>query len=394
MSKQKKEIFKSTLYKKISKLKIILYITSILIFILFLIINLSTLGTNPSNKEIITSIINALSIALLSLPISLSTLYNSFYQDEEKYAHIKTIITDKYDKEIIEKLNKADINVILLSESKTNFKIIKEEKITSKVLLENIQIKTDNIKLLDKKIDKTTTIKEFKNLSKLYNKIETSRGTHDNYIRTIKYLVTSNLSIIISYILLHILGFPVQYNILLVSILKLYTTIKSRYLYKTLPYDQDIMLRKVKPANIILGKQETMFLIMESFIIAFSMTIPYMYFLASGISIPTSFTLQIVIFIITNTLLPYYEINDSSYLKNIFKYIKHIKLHIFTLISIVMILILNYTKYFGTSNIRLQNNIGCLVISIFTILLLELPKLARYSTVKGRLKNESKNNKK
>ena len=46
------------------------------------------------------------------------------------------------------------------------------------------------------------------------------------------------------------------------------------------------------------------------------------------------------------------------------------------LISICMIFIVNFTKLFQTANIQLQNNMACLVISIFTILILELPKIA------------------
>ena len=41
------------------------------------------------------------------------------FNDEENYSHIKTITTNIYDKDITDKLNKADINVILLSEEKT-----------------------------------------------------------------------------------------------------------------------------------------------------------------------------------------------------------------------------------------------------------------------------------
>ena len=394
VSKRKKEIYKSTLYKKIVKLKIILYIFSALVFILFFIINLSSLGTNPSINEIVVSILNSFSIAILVMPISLETLYSSFFSNEEKYSHIKTIITNRFNKEVISKLNDADINVILLSEEKTNLKVVKEDKVTSKLLLENFQIKTSDLKILDKKVDRGICVKEYKDLNKLYEKIKNSRGIHDNYIRTIKYLIYSNAPILLSYLFIILLGFPVEYNILLSVLLKLFIFLKTRLLYKVLTFDSDIMLRKVKNSNIILGSQENVFLIMECFIITFALTIPYMYFLANGVSISIAFTILIVTFIIINSLLPYYQLNDSSFIKNIFKNIKNMRLNISLLISICMIFIVNFTKLFKTANIQLQNNMACLVISIFTILILELPKIARFSAKRGRRKNEIKNNKK
>lgn len=390
----KKNVYKSYLYKKINKLKILSYLTSIVTFIIFLIINLISVGTNPSTQEILTSIINALSISLLTIPISINSLYHKNFNEEEKYTHIKTIVTNKYNKEIFDKLNKADINVILLSDKKTNLTKITEENITSNILKKTIQIDTSNLKILDKKINKENTIKEFKDISDLYIKIENARNIHDNYIKGIKHAMFTYIPIILSYILLLLVGFPVKYDILLISILKLYTTIKVNYLYKTLPYEEDIMTRTVKPSNIIFGKQELLLLIMEIFIIAFGLTVPYMYVLASGGSITLAYTIFLVTFIITNTLHTYYELSDSSFLKNIFKYLKHIKIHLFTLISIVMILIFNYTKFFNTMNITLHNNIGALIISLFILFVLEMPKLARFTSKKGKKKHATKNNKK
>lgn len=392
--KKNNHVYKKELYNQIKKVKILCYIISIFIFIIFFVINLIPLGSNPTSQEILTSIINSLSISLLSIPISLDTLYLRMFNNEEKYSHIKTIITNINNEETINKLNESKINVILLSNSKTKLKTIPEDKITSKILKETIQIKTKDLKILDTKINKETTIKEFDNIEDLYKKIEQSRGTHDNYIRTIKYLISTYLSLILSYIFISIMNFPLYYNLLLICILKVYTTIKTEYLYKYLPYDTDIMTRTVKPSNILIGKQETMFLIMESFIISFAITIPYMYILASGASLQLASTFSIVITIIINTLLSYYYLNDTSYIINIFKEIKNIRLHIFTIISIVLIIIINYTTYFGTKNITLYNNLGALILSLIFITILEIPKLARFTSKKGKKKNDTKNNKK
>lgn len=392
--KNNKHVYKKDLYNKITKIKKICYLISIITFIIFLIINLIPLGLNPSVKQLTEAIVNSLSVSLLSVPISLETLYLRFFNNEEKYSHIKTIVTNINNQDIITKFNNADINVILLSNSKTKLKTITEDNITSKILNETIQIKTQDLKIIDKKIHKETTIKEFNNLEDLYHKIEQSRGTHDNYIRTIKYLVSTYLSLVISYLFISIMGFPIYYNLLIVCILKLFTTIKTEFLYKSLPYDKDIMTRTVKPSYILMGKQETLFLIMESFILSFAITTPYMYILASGASLEFASTMAIVTTIIINNIISYYYLNDSSYIINFFKEIKNIRLHIFTILSIIFIIILNYTKYFGTKNITLYNNLGSLAISAIFILSLEIPKIARFTTQKGKKKNETKNNKK
>ena len=393
-NKKNKHVYKKDLYNKVKKIKILCYLISIIIFILFFIINLIPIGNNPTTKEVFICIINSLSVALLSIPISLDSLYVRFFNNEEKYSHTKTIVTNIYNEELINKFNKADINVILLSNTKTKLKTIKEDEITSKILNETIQIKTNDLKIIDKKIKKETTIKELNSLEDLYHKIEQSRGTNDNYVRTIKYLVSTYLSLILSYIFISIMSFPVYYNLLIVCILKLYTLIKTEYLYKSLPYDKDIMERKVKPLDVIMGNQEILFLIMESFIISFAITIPYMYILASGASKEFATTMSIVITIIINTLISYYYLNDTSFIINIFKEIKNIRLHIFTLLSIILIIIVNFTTYFGTKNITLYNNFGGIAISSIFIVLLEIPKLARFISTKGNKKHANKNNKK
>jgi len=133
---------------------------------------------------------------------------------------------------------------------------------------------------------------------------------------------------------------------------------------------------------------------MESFIISFAITIPYMYILASGASKEFATTMSIVITIIINTLISYYYLNDTSFIINIFKEIKNIRLHIFTLLSIILIIIVNFTTYFGTKNITLYNNFGGIAISSIFIVLLEIPKLARFISTKGNKKHANKNNKK
>lgn len=386
ISKKHKRINKTELYKKVNKFKKILYISSILLFIIFLIINLSVLGNNPTEEETINCFLKALSIAIVALPISLDTLYLTTFTDEENYSHIKTIVTNIYDKELIAKFNKAHINVILLSEKKTDIKSITEKKITPSILTDTLQIKTNDTKIVDKLINKSTTKKEFKSLEVLYNKIINSRGIHDNYTRTIKYLIATYLPIILSYLFLIFMQFPVTYNILLVSLLKLYTTIITRAVYKYLPFDKDIPIRQVKPVNVLIPSQELFLLFIDCFIVFFTLTLPYMYVLAKDTGILFANTIYFVSFSIINILLTYYYLNDSSFILNIIKNIKKIRIHIFTIITIIFIIFININNYFITRNIGIQNIFGCLTISITGILILELTKLARFISMKGRKK--------
>lgn len=388
--------YKDTLYQKTTILKKILYLLSCLTFIVVLIINFVLSEDTFSIKETLNYIINALSISLLVSPLTLSNLYITSFKQEEKISHIKTIITNKIDSNLLKKFKKAHINVILLSSTKNNLNLstIEESQVKKNLLSKNIHIKTDNLNLLDNLINQETTIKEFKNIKKVYNDIYIARGTHDNYIRNIKYLIRTYLSLLISYLFLTIMGFPVVYNLLLVIILKIFTIIISNFIYKKLPYDTDIMERQVKDKNIFLGKQEVLFTIIESFCISFAITTPYMYALSQGSTQELANTLYYSIFTYTELFLVFSAISDSFILVNIFKSLKNIRLIIYTIISILLVLFFNYITIFNTRNIYLQNNLSCLLFSMIPIVFIELTKLSRYLSMKGKKKNELKNNQK
>lgn len=390
------EIYKDTLYQKSNKLKKTLYLLSCLTFIVVLIINLIVLGNDPSIKTTITYLVNSLSMLILISPLTLSNLYINYFKNEEKISHTKTIITNKIDDKLLKKFKKADINIILLSQEKQNLKlkVIEEIQIKKSLLTKNIHINTDNLNILDKLINKENTIKEFKNIKKLYNDIYNARGTHDNYIRNIKYIIRTYLSLIISYIFLLIMGFPVVYNILLVIILKIFTILTSTLVYKKLPYDKDIMERKVKNKKILLGKQETFLTIIESFCVSFAITLPYMFVLSQGSSQELANTLYYIVFIYIELFLTFSNISDSFIIVNVFQSIKNIRLIFYTIISILLVLFFNYTSIFNTRNIYLQNNLSSILFSLVPVIFIELTKLSRYLSMKGKKKNELKNNKK
>ncbi len=395
--KRKNKIdYKSALFEKTNKLKKILYIISSIMFPISIIINIIVIGKDSSLNTSLTYIINALTITILFLPLSLDKLYEISFNNEEKISHTKTIITNIINPKIIKKLNKAGINVIILSSEKHKLKIktITEDEIEKKYLSKNIIIQTDNLKIVDKLINKTNVYYEFENLNDAYNKIYNARGVHDNYIRSIKYLITTYLPLYLSFIFLNIIKFPVDYNILLVIMLKIFTIIITTYLYRNLPYDNDIMTRKPKNVGIVMGHQEIILIIIESFFIFFMLNVPYMFVLSQGGTQSFANTLYYTVFIFTNLFMTYSYISESNFIKNIFKSLKNIRIIIYTIICILITLFFNFNSYFNTRNIEIHNYIACVFFGIISILLMELIKLARFTTQKGRKKNELKNNKK
>ncbi len=396
IKKKNKEVVKKDLYKKSVKLTKLLYLLSIILFITSLIINLIVFENDTSFSATMTYIINALSISLLAMPISLNTLYITSFKDEENISHIKTIVTNIYDNKIIKKFKNAGINMIIINSKVSNLKIpmINESEIALKKIKQNIIINSDNLKIVNKYLNKETTYYEFENLEFAYQKILNARGIHDNYIRTIKYLITTYLPLILSYLLLNIVGFPVEYNILLVILLKVFTIITCELVYKKMPYDIDIMERKTKPQNVFIGKQEIIFSIFESFLILFVLNIPYMLILSQGGTNEFGNTLYYIIFIFINLYMTFSYFSERNILKNIFISLKNIRMIIFILSCIVISLIFNFTTYFNTRNIYLHNFISCMLFSLIAVSLNELIKFARFTTTKGRKKYEHKNNKK
>lgn len=386
ITKKSQNNYKGPLFIKIKKITFTLILLSLLMFIIALLFNL--------NNNIKTIIFNTLSISLLCYPIYLQTSYNSYFKDEEKLSHIKTIITNIYDEKAIKKFNKEGINLIILSSSikKTKIKTISETEISRKLLKNNLLIKTSDEKILDKIIDKKHTYYSFEELDNIYTLINNARGKNDNFIRTFKYLILTHLPLILSYLFLSIIGFPIEYNLLLTIIFKLFIILNSELVYKKMPYDVDITTRAPKGDDIIMGKQEMFLTIITSFIIFFVITIPYMLIISQGGSQAFANTLFFNTFIYSNIFITLSLISESNILKNLLKSFTNIRLIIYILVCIAITLIFNYTKYFNTRNIELHNFISCILFSLISILFLEVIKLARYTTIKGVKKNEHKNN--
>ena len=349
-----KDNYKNELYKKIKKQNTILYIVTIIIFIIALI---TTFIDQGITKNIIYI---PITISVLALPLNSIELYKIYFKDEEKYTYIKKIITkEKITKELEKKYKLA--NIIITDDKK--------------------QITNDN-----------TTIECNKKLDKLYEKIMNARSLHNRYINTIEYNYRTLGPLLITYILLAIIRFPIEYYLSLSLSLKLYTIISSNILYMKLPYDKDVETRLPKPLNMFIEKQEILFILIEILALVFGICIVYMYLLLINGAMRILNTIFITIFIYCNIFTTLVHFSESPLYKNIIKAIINIRFIIYLLISILFTIMINYVYIFNTIKMGLKNYSSSIIVAFICSISYELIKLARYTTVKGVKKNV-KNNK-
>ncbi len=374
--------YRKDLYHKVHQLNIFLYCLSFLIFIITLFIN-----AQNHDLKTIEIISNSLAIAIITMPLSINTLYLTSFKDEEKISHVHTIVTNIYSPKLIKKFNKAGLNVIILSSKKIASKLrtISEQEVNDTYLRKNIIIETTNLDLLND-LNKTTTYFEFTNLEDAYDKIYNARGVADNYIRTIKYNINTYLPLLISYFVFLFTGFPTINNLLLIILLKIATMLISEFVYKKMPYDTDIMIRKPKPTYIFMGRQELFINIMESFCIVFAIAIPYMFTLAQGVSLNFANTLYFISFIYVNIFMTYSLFSEHNIIYNIIKSLKNLKIDLYVIISILITILFNFFTYFTTRNVGLKNYFSSLLFSLIPILIFELTKFARFTTSRKKAK--------
>ena len=388
---------KNILHTHTKKLNIILIILSFILFISSLIINLINID-EYSIKNIIDTIFNSISIGLIPLPITTSIIYYIFDCSKNEYYHIKTIISNEdIPKSLYNKLRKAHINLIIVSEKNPSLEIkeLKKEQLNKNIIKTKsffINSKDYN-NILDLFSNKDEVIYST-NVSSTYKEIIDSRGNEDNYIRTIKYLISSYLPLILSVLLFWFTSFPFTSNLLLIVTIKVYTLITSLFVYKNMPFDTDIKLRYPKPSKVFIPSQELLLNVIQSFLVFFILTIPYMYILTLGGSEKFVTTIYLITFIYANIFLTYVNYSESSMLKNIFVSLKNIKLDIMVLVSIAFTIIINYIHIFNTTNIGIRNYFGCVLFAFIGTIIFDITKFARFITIRGDKKHETKNHKK
>ena len=368
-------------YKKINIIIIILCFFSGIIFITSLLIN-----KNINNFK---NIINSFSIALILIPLAVDGL-NSYYIVKNK-DNIKRIITNNISKSWLIKFNRAGINIILLSDKikLAGIKTYKEDEISNikNQLNKNIIIKTTKLDLIDNLVNEKDTLWEFNDLNKAYNEILELRGKRDNYIKAIKYLLITNIPFILCYLLLMIMKFPWEYNLLITLIIKLFMLIITRNLFTSIPFDSDIMDRDYND-KIIFGSQEIIFILIQIIFNTFVISLPYMFIMASGGSLKLAGSILYIMFIYLNIFAIFSFISEDNIFKNILKCFKKRRILIWLVVLILFSIFLNINNYLGTVNISLINYFSCILFGFISILINEFIKLLRQIAKKRRLKNE------
>lgn len=383
----------SVLYKNEKKLTIIFLIISIIIFVFSFLNN-----KFYYKQDLLNNFLNSLSIFVLTLPLSINNLYNTYIKNEEKLCYTKTIITNKLiSKKTLKKINNSHINVVTITEDnkKMNLPVYSKKELNIKLMRKNIVIKSKIYKDIISKYNYKQNFIYTTEPEKTYNNIINARGVFDNYLRSIKYILTTYIPIITSIIVInYIMQLPFTYSINLSLLTKLLTIIICHYLYKKLPFDTDIPRRKQRDKNIYLYKQEIILLIFQIFPIFVGISLPYTYFIAYGTSQTYANTTMFIIIIFINLFITFVNLSEDIMLKNFSQIIKNKFLVIYTILSISIIIFFNYIHIFYTEKLDIKNITGCIIVAFIFTVCYDIIKFARYTTTKGIKKYDSKNNKK
>jgi hypothetical protein len=347
---------------------------------------------------LINNILNTLSVIILLLPISIHNLYNTYIKNEEETLYTKTIITTKeISKKLLKQINKSHINVVFITTKETNLNlpIINKEDIKTKELRKNIIINSNSYKTIINKYNQKLNYIYTDNVEETYNTIIESRGVCDNYIRTIKYNIITNSSLLLSmFFINYIMGFPFPYTLSLTLLIKLSTLLISHHIYNKLPYDTDINTRTIRDKNIYLYKQEKFLMFFQISLIMIGMSLPYMYFIAYGTTLTYANTVLFLTFIFSNIFLTIVNLSEEITIKNIIKIFKFLPIIIYIISLIIITIILYYLNIFQTEQISLRNYLASAFVALISTIIYDITKFARYTTMKGSKKNEHKNNKK
>ena len=381
----------SQLLKKEKKNTLIIFILSIILFIFNFIFN-----KYINNYSLINNILSSLSIFLIALPITTHNLYNTYFNDEEKYNYIKTIITTKRVKQkVIKAINKSHINIIIVSNKEINTKIpiITLKEVNLKEMRKNNIIKTNKLTSITKYYNESNGFYITDNVEELYEKIINSRDILDKYQKATKYNIITSATLILSSILINnIYQFPYPHFLSIYAIFKLLNYINTTYIYKKINKDVDIEDRYPLDINLKLNKQETFINIFQILMMTIGITMPYMYLLASGTTKYFGNTVLFLTIIVSLISFNIANISEQIYLKNIYKTIKNKHTLIYTILLIILTIFIYYVPIFNTKQITYRNVLASILAALMTTIPYDIFKLARYTSTKGTKKYD-KNNK-
>lgn len=358
---------------------IILTIISIIVFII-------SLYCNRTTGELIEVIIKSLPIPLIILPVNFSLLHHiPYYSYNMEKCNTKTVVTNINNDDVnVKELINCGINVILINNSKSNsygFDILKLEDINIKSTKSNFHYRSKNIYALDPILDHETTIYEEKNLNDTFESIIDGRIFYEQYIEMIKYIISMNLPLLLSYIVLTILGFPFNCSLVLIALLKLLTFITNAFLISTKQVDaQEVAKRNPKDKKIYISSQELIFGILQGLVNFFVMTIPYMLVISENGNVELAFSLYLHVYLFANLFEAISLSSNLFIVATPFKELVPMKYRYLpaVIVTIAITLVLNYFNLFSILNIGVKNYISCACFGLATIFFNELIKFARY----------------
>lgn len=286
--------------------------------------------------------------------------------------------------------------VLCIPLSFRNIKINNEDFVYAKNINYSKDVSKSDEKLFMKaglkfnKENNERTIKWKKDLNTLYDELNESRGNVDNYVKSITFVIVSTLLLSLGYVIVLFNGFPINLTLSNALLIKLLIIITSRYIYPKMPFDTDLMERDSRVVNKLYNKQEIFLMLFQLLFMIFGLSIPFMYFMAGGISHNICFLIMLITYLYMLLFYTFMMLTEKVLLKNIMYLFKNIYLIIYTLLVIGSSLLLNNIFEY----VDVHNYLACIIVSLISIIFYDLIKFARYATIRKRDKNAVKSNKK
>lgn len=392
--KKCKTKLKTILNNNLKKYHCILCILSIIVFTASFFIELFSLD-NYNFKNTLNAIYNTITILILSLPLETLFLYSKD-ADKEKYLYVKTIITEEnITPKILKKFNKAGIKIISYTEKNTlNLKELPNLTYLNNNCNNNFFLNKQKFETIDQLVKSSSIYLADTTLTNIYDSIYESRNYLDKFIKIFKYNFLTYFPLIISYFFLKIMAFPVNYSLNLSLIIKLITTLFSNFLYINFPKDVDLMHRNPLQENKFFYKQELVLLFIQAMFVFFGSNLVYIYLITNGANINTVLTVYLIIIIYSNLFIKYILLTEKNFFYNFSYIIKNKYILIYSILTILLSIIINFTNLFNTANIGFQNYLAAILIAFLSTIIFEITKIARLTNTKGNKKNVYTNNKK
>lgn len=364
------------LFNNLKKLiKIVLLIICIYLIGMF-VINLFMIDIKDNIFKIVM-------VGLLVFPLELINLRKSKVFLKEDLAYTKYVILNKVISEKkIRKYNKAYIKVIMLSDEDVSYRIktIKKSDLNKNCFKNNILIRDckvcDIVKYLDDYV-----------IGDCYDDIYESRGLYDNFLRSISVYINMYLSLMLVYLMVTILGYPLLFNINMVLLVKLVSIWVVKVGYEKMRFDTDLMTRKIRDKGKMFYGQELLFNVMQSMLAFIGLVLIYVYVITVSMNNEFGYSILYLMYLFMIVFITFVNVGENLFIVNVIKSFKDLRMLLFLGFMIMITILILFVKEFGMINIGIRNYFGCMFCSLVFTIVFDVVKLARYTSIK-RCKND------